>query len=163
MAISAFSPPRAVQALAALASGLALCAAVTLVTSFLSAIAIPLEYFAFFGRQYTELALFLLNTLTVAVPMAAVGFVWCLVTARFVRLSLLGATMLCLVGYLIGFTYSYFASAISFIALEADGKVPLSVFLRSGLNWWNVPVLVAVPLGILGAGRLRAKSLRTAR
>lgn len=81
---------------------------------------------------------------------------------RFVHLPVVAVAVLCLIGYLIAFGYSFVQLITNFLALEADGKVPLSVFLRSGLTWWNVPNLVAVPLGIVGAATLRARSLQPA-
>jgi hypothetical protein len=156
------SVARAAQALLAVGSGLALFGAGLLITGFLAAIAIPTEYFAYFGRQHTALALFVLNTLTVAVPLAAIGFLWGWAAVRFVRLPIASVAALCLLGFLVGLGYSYVALIMNFMALEADGKVPLSVFLRSGFTWWNSPQLVAVPLGIVGGATLRARSLRSA-
>jgi archaellum biogenesis protein FlaJ (TadC family) len=153
---------RAANGLAALVSGLALFLATTFVGGILAAVAVPTDYFAFFGRQHTELALFVVNTMIFAFPLAAIGLLWYFVTKRFVRLSAASLAMFCLTGYLLGLGYMYMEAVASFLALEAEGKVPLSVFLRSGLTWWNVPNFVAVPLGIVGAAMLAARSLRTA-
>ena len=158
---SRFAPT--VPVLESLASGLALFAVLTVVVGFLAAIAIPPGYFAYFGRDHIGLALLLSNTVIVAVPIAAVGFLWCSITMRLVRLPAVSAAVLCLVGYLIGLVYSYVEAIAGFLALQVEGKVPLSVFLLSGLTWWNAPLFLAVPLGIVSAATLEARSLRPAR
>ena len=79
------------------------------------------------------------------------------------RLPAVSVAVLCLVGYLIGVVFSYVVGITSFLALEAEGKVPLSVFLLSALTWWNAPLFLAVPLGIASAATVRARSLRAGR
>lgn len=153
---------RAAQAILALASGLALFLVVVPVTGILSALAIPAEYFAYFGRHQTGLALLLLNTLTVAVPLAALGFVWCAATLRLTRVEVVTVASLCLLGFALGIGYSYIRAVLDFMSLDAAGKVPLSTFVGGLFPWWNAPVLVAVPLGIVSAAMLRTRLLRAA-
>ena len=162
MLVSSPQFSRTAKRLLAFGSGLALFSVLALVTGVLAAVAIPHEYFAYFGREHTELALFLLNTLTIAMPIAAIGFIWSLATMRYVRLPAGEVATLCLSGYLIAFGFSFAQLIWFFLTLEADGKVPFSVFLRSGFTWWNAPTFVAVPLGIIAAATLRARSPRLA-
>jgi hypothetical protein len=154
---------RAVLTLWALASGVAPFWLVTLFVGYLSAIAIPPGYFAYFERQHSGLALLLVNKVTVALPLAVLGFLWSLITFRFVRLPVVPVAVFCLFGYLLGVGYSFVEAVWSFLALEAEGKVPLAVFLRSGLTWSYAPIVAAVPLGIFTAMSLRARAFRPAR
>jgi hypothetical protein len=147
----------------AFASGLALYGVTVILVGFLSAVAIPSDFFTHFGRQNSGLALLLLNAVTIAAPLALISYGWFSITLRFVSLTVVSAAVLCIAGYLIGLGYSYLDATMNFLSLEADGKVPLSVFVRSALPWWNVPVLLAVPLGIVGAATLRSRALRPAR
>lgn len=145
----------------AFASGVALFGALAPIAGFLAAVAIPHEYFDYFGRRHTELALFLLNAVTVALPMAGIAFVWCLGTMRLLRSPSIAMAVLCLIGYLLGLGYSFVEATMNFLAIEAQGKVPFSVALRSAFTWWNTPMFVAVPLGILAAATLRVRSVRS--
>lgn len=143
----------------ALLSGVMLFTAAQFVAGHLAAIAIPGDFFAFFGKERTGLALFIVNLAVLAIPLSLVALVWCWLLILWSGDHPARTAALCLAGFLTGLAVLDTLFVLDFVALDADGKVPLRVFLQSLLwpSWWALPGLLAIPAGIGAAAWLRTR------
>ena len=140
-------PGRAVMGLL---SGVLLFVATQFITGYLAAIAIPGDFFAFFGRERTGLALFIVHFTVLAIPLCLVALIWSWLTFHWSGEQIARTAALCLAGWLTGLAVPNTVTVLDFVALDADGKVPLEMFVRNLLwpFWWVLPILLAVPTGI---------------
>lgn len=113
----------------AFGSGLLLNVVSVWLGGYLAAIAIPAGYFAFFGRQHADLALFFIHLGTFAFPVSLVSLVWCWLTFRLSKLRVAKSAVLCLAGYIAGMLYWQAKNVLNFVMLDADGKIPLALYL----------------------------------
>ncbi|MBC8118256.1 MAG: hypothetical protein H7X75_01600, partial [Burkholderiaceae bacterium] len=65
-----------------LLSGVLLFVATQFIVGYLAAIAIPGDFFAFFGRERTGLALFIVNLTVLAIPLCLVALICSCLTIR---------------------------------------------------------------------------------
>ena len=138
------------RAFVALLSGVLLFAATQFIAGYLAAIAIPADFFAFFGGAQPGLPLFIVHLTVFAIPLCLVALAWCWLTIYWSAERPARTAALCLAGFLTGVAVLNTFFVLDFAALEAGGKVPLQVYLQNLLwpSWWALPGLLAVPVGI---------------
>jgi hypothetical protein len=145
------------QAAMALLSGLLLFGVSVFALGYLSAIAIPREYFAYFGRDRTALALFFISVGVTALPSFALSLTWCWLTVRLSRLPAIKAVILLVGGYAIGIAALHGNAIAIFASIDGPG---IKVSLLSRLAqmafpaWWAWPTALAAPTAFALAGWL---------
>jgi hypothetical protein len=143
-----------------LLSGVLLFVATEFIAGYLAAIAIPADFFAFFGKARPGFPLFIVQVTVVAIPLCLFALVWCWLTIYWSVDQPARTAALCLAGFLAGLAVLNIMFVLDFVALDADGKVSLRVYLQNLLwpSWWALPGLLAVPVGIGAAAWLRARA-----
>lgn len=146
------------------AGGVCLYQAAVYVIDVLAAIGISREYFAWFGRPRLELALAILNTATIAVPMVIFFAVGTLLIYYLLRRPPPWSFMLAFVGGVAACFAFWTASFILFVPDLPSGVEPYppSVLLGQLLlpPWWSVPSALAPWLGLAIAGWFISRSAR---
>jgi hypothetical protein len=137
-----------------------LFAATEFIAGYLAAIAIPADFFAFFGRARPGFPLFIVHLTVFAFPLCLFALVWCRLTIRWSVDQPVRTAALCLAGFLAALAVLNTMFVLDFVALEADGKVPLRVYLQNLLwpSWWSLPGPLAVPVGIGAAAWLSTRA-----
>jgi hypothetical protein len=148
----------------AFAAGFLLYQAAVSVGGILAAIAIPREFFAWFGRPRLELALAILNLATFTFPIAALFSAGTLATYKLLRAPPLKSFMLAIVAGAVTCFAFYTASFVLVVQELPPGveSYPASVLLKQLLlpPWWSVPNAVAPWLGLAFAGWLIVRQSR---
>lgn len=151
--------PSSVRTLAGIAFGFLLFWLLTYVNGYLAAVAIPQEYFAFFGRERLGVGLFFIHLTLHAIPSFLIALVWCLAIGCFHIDRPNRTATLCLLGYLLALSFFMVTAVVEFALLRVEGKVPFLVYARQVFfpSWWATPGVLAVPLAILFAVSLLSR------
>lgn len=157
--------PIGLKALAFL-SGFILFAGITYVSGHLAAIAIPVSYFEYFGRQHRILALVIEEAFVIALPLFFLSVLWAYPWLRSMRAHRWKAALWCLAGLMIAQAILdvYLVRELMDVPLPEGGeRVSLGTFVLGVIFPWDQPWaylnVLAAPAGIvvaalmLGGGR----------
>jgi hypothetical protein len=135
--------------LAAVLGALLHYVAVVYLGGVLAAIGIPRAYFAFFGRERTELALALLNLVVWALPVFVAVFLGALVALRVLHGTLRSSAWALALGMLGAFVY-WQVSLVVLVPSESSSMLSFGQAFISTLfsPWWVAPNLVAPWVGL---------------
>jgi len=133
-----------------------LFASTQFIAGYIAAIAIPGDFFEFFGKECSGLALFIVNLSVLAMPLTLVALVWCWLMILWSGDLPERTAAVCLAGFLTGLAVLNTMLVLDFILLDADGEIPLHAYVQGLLwpSWWALPGLLAVPMGIGAAAWL---------
>lgn len=125
------STSKTFSAAGALISGIILCNAFVYIEGYLAAIAIPREYFSFFGKDHIRIALFILDIFTFALPYCFMGLIWGVLTSLVLRTRLLSASLWSGLGSLLAMVYLMFfdGASASIYMMGLNDPYMLSQFL----------------------------------
>lgn len=146
------SNPKILVAFVALISGIVLCNFFVYIAGYFAAIAIPREYFSFFGHDHIRAALFFLDILTLALPFFVIGLIWGILTSLALRPPFLSTSLWCGLGCLLAMIYFTFVDGPGAIYM-AGLKEPY-MFSQFLIN------TTAGPFGILVGGYFLTKFFR---
>lgn len=133
------STAKIVAALVAFASGIVLCNVNVYIAGYLAAIAIPREYFLFFGEHIT-LALLVLDMLNFAVPIFVLSVIWGILSSLIFRRQFLQASASC--GCLLAMLYLSFSDV-------TEASIILSSLKQPAFLFQFIVNLIAAPVGVL--------------
>lgn len=128
-------------AVAAVLSGYILFEVLEYIVGYLAALAIPREYFLWFGKQHVVLALTIEEAFIIALPMFLLSIIWSIFTNLIFGKNYLLISAACLIGYLLNWSVTIFNTDINFMLVLSTMFQP-----------YYILTTIAVPIGILCAG-----------
>jgi len=131
----------------AVISGVILCNLIICITGYLAAIAIPKEYFLWFGKPNITMALATYDAIVIALPRMIIATIWSVCTILIFRNKYLLITSGCFVGYVL--TQIYWEWKVDF---------PLNYLTLFAQQPWFCLSLIAAPCGIFFGGFFFYKS-----
>jgi len=137
-------------AVAAVLSGYIFFEVLQYIVGHLAALAIPREYFLWFGKQHSMLALAIEEGVIIALPMFILSAIWSIFTNLIFGKNHLLISTACLIGYFFHWIVTIFNTHINFMLV-----------LSSMFQPYYILTTVAVPIGILCAGFVLPKFSRT--
>ncbi|PRC93177.1 hypothetical protein [Solimicrobium silvestre] len=136
------------SAFVAVISGIVLGNLIIYVSGYLAAIAIPREYFLWFGKPHITMALIIYDAIVMGLPRVIIATIWCVCTILVFRKKyLLLITAWCFGGYVL--TQAYWDWKFDF------GINYPTLFIQQP---WAILSIIAAPCGILFAGIFFYKS-----
>ena len=135
---------------AAVLSGYIFFEVLQYIVGYLAALAISREYFLWFGKQHSMLALAIEEGFIIALPMFILSIAWSIFTNIIFGKNHLLISTACLIGFFLHWIVTIFNTDINFMLV-----------LSSMFQPYNILKTVAVPIGILCAGFVLPRFSRT--